>query len=683
MNNREKEKTELTALREEIQYHNYRYYILDDPEISDMEYDHLFKRLLEIEKQYPELIVPESPSQRVGAPIEGGFKTVKHSVPMLSLENGFSDKEIKEFEERIKRLLARKKIKNHAITYIIEPKMDGLAVELIYENAILKTASTRGDGYSGEDITSNIKTIKSIPLRLLPRKNGPALPGYIEIRGEVYMEKKAFLALNKEREKNNEPPFANPRNAAAGSVRQLDPGITATRPLMFFSYGLGTVTGWTFDSHLELLTTLNKWGSRVNNRFIKRCNTIDEAISHCHYLESIKHDLQYEIDGAVIKVDSMDLQKDLGEKSRSPRWALAYKFEPMQSTTKILKINVQVGRTGALTPVAVLKTVEIGGVKVSRATLHNQEEIERKDIREGDAVVIQRAGDVIPEVVKVIPSKRIGSEKPFIMPERCPVCGSELSVSAGDVVVRCSNPECPAQVKGSIKHFVSKDAMDIDGLGDKIVDQLLDKGLIKDVADIYNLNLKGLLPLNKMAEKLGTNILNAIENSKKPTLSRFIYSLGIRHVGEHVANVLALKFRDFNKLANASMEDLLAVDEIGPEIADSLVSYFSNKKYISLIQRLFEAGIKIIEMPGGTKEIKEHPFSGKSLVLTGTLSSLSRQKAKKLIEEKNGRVSNSISSKTDYLVLGESPGSKFSKGKKLGIHMLYEKEFLDILNKES
>lgn len=683
MVNREKEKTELSALREEIQYHNYRYYILDDPEISDMEYDRLFQRLLQIEKKYPELIVPESPSQRVGAPIEGGFKTAKHSVPMLSLENGFSDKEIREFEERIKRLLARQGIINHTINYIVEPKMDGLAVELIYENAILKTASTRGDGYSGEDITSNIKTIKSIPLRLLPWKNGPALPEYIEIRGEVYMEKKAFQILNKEREKNNEPPFANPRNAAAGSVRQLDPGITSRRPLMFFSYGLGKVTGWTFDSQLELLTGLNKWGSRVNNKFIKKCNNIDEAISHCQYLESIKHDLQYEIDGAVIKVNSIDLQRDLGEKSRSPRWALAYKFEPMQSTTKILKINVQVGRTGALTPVAVLKTVEIGGVRVSRATLHNQEEIERKNIREGDTVVIQRAGDVIPEVVKVITSKRTGKEKQFNMPDRCPVCGSELSVSAGDVVLRCSNPECPAQVKGSIKHFVSKDAMDIDGLGDKIVEQLIDKGLIKDPADIYNLNIEGLLPLDKMAEKLGTNILNAIKNSKKPTLSRFIYSLGIRHVGEHVANVLAGKFRHFNKLVNASREDLLAVNEIGPEIADSLVSYFANKKNISITNRLFEAGIKIEEMPPITGEIKKHVFSGKSLVLTGTLSSLSRQKAKKLIEEKNGRVSNSISSKTDYLILGESPGSKFSKANKLGVHILYEKEFLDILNRES
>ena len=683
MINREKEKTELTALREEIQYHNYRYYILDDPEISDMEYDRLFKRLLQIEKRYPELIVPESPSQRGGAPIEGGFKTAKHSVPMLSLENGFSNKEIREFEERIKRLLARQGINSHAINYIVEPKMDGLAVELIYENAILKTASTRGDGYSGEDITSNVKTIKSIPLKLLPWKNGPALPEYIEIRGEVYMEKKAFQILNKEREKNNEPPFANPRNAAAGSVRQLDPVITARRPLMFFSYGLGKVTGWTFDSQLELLTALNKWGSRVNNKFIKKCNNIDEAISHCQYLESRKHDLQYEIDGAVIKVNSMGLQRDLGEKSRSPRWALAYKFEPMQSTTKILKINVQVGRTGALTPVAVLETVEIGGVRVSRATLHNQEEIERKDIMTGDTVVIQRAGDVIPEVVKVITSKRTGKEKPFKMPNRCPVCGSELSVSAGDVVLRCSNPECPAQVKGSIKHFVSKDAMDIDGLGDKIVEQLIDKGLIKDAADIYNLNIEALLPLDKMAEKLGTNILNAIKTSKKPTLSRFIYSLGIRHVGEHVANVLAEKFRDFNKLSNASMEDLLAVYEIGPEIADSLVSYFANKKNISITNRLFEAGIKINEMPASAGEIKKHTFSDKSIVLTGTLSSLSRQKAKKLIEEKKGIVSNSISSKTDYLVLGESPGSKFSKAKKLGVHILYEEEFLDILNRES
>lgn len=679
----EKEKTELATLREEIQYHNYRYYILDDPEISDIEYDRLFQKLLEIEKSHPELIVPESPSQRVGAPIQGGFKTVKHSMPMLSLENGFSEDEIREFEERIKRLLAHQGITNNTINYIVEPKMDGLAVELIYENALLKTASTRGDGYTGEDITSNVKTIKSIPLRLLPWKDNSPPPHYIEIRGEAYMEKRAFRNLNKKREENNEPPFANPRNAAAGSVRQLDPGITARRPLMFFSYGLGRIDGWTFDSQFELLTTINKWGSRVNTKFIKKCNTINEAISHCQYLESMRHDLEYEIDGAVIKVDSISLQRALGEKSRSPRWALAYKFEPVQATTRILKINVQVGRTGALTPVALLETVEVGGVMVSRATLHNQEEIERKDIREGDTVIIQRAGDVIPEVVKVIASKRTGKEKPFKMPDKCPVCGSELIERAGDVVLRCSNPDCPAQVKGLIKHFVSKDAMDIDGLGDKIIDQLLDKGLIKDTADLYDLRLEDLLHLEKMAEKLGTNILNAIENSKNTTLPRFIYSLGIRHVGEHTAHVLAEKYRDLDRLANVSREDLLSVNEIGPEIADSVISYFSNEENITRIQRLFEAGIKISEMPSRSEETKEHIFSGKSIALTGTLTSISRQKAKKFIEERKGKVSNSISGKTDYLILGESPGSKLSKAKELGITILNEKEFLDILNKES
>ncbi|RLB26622.1 MAG: DNA ligase (NAD(+)) LigA, partial [Deltaproteobacteria bacterium] len=394
----EKAKIELAALREKINYHNYRYYILDDPEISDAEYDRLFQRLLQIENKYPELIVPESPSQRVGAPIEGGFKPVKHSVPMLSLENGFSDKEVKEFEERIRRFLSY----SNNINYTVEPKLDGLAVELIYENSILKTASTRGDGYIGEDITSNTKTIRSIPLRLLPPLDGRNLPEHIEVRGEVYMEKKAFQQLNKEREKQGEAPFANPRNAAAGSVRQLDPQITANRPLMFFSYGIGEVSGGTFTSQIELLTTLNTWGLRVNTRHIKECNNIDEAITQCRHLEDIKHDLPYEIDGAVIKVNSFELQKTLGEKTRSPRWALAYKFEPTQATTKISKIDIQVGRTGALTPVAHLETVKVDGVKISRATLHNQEEIERKDIREGDTVIVQRAGDVIPEVVKVI-----------------------------------------------------------------------------------------------------------------------------------------------------------------------------------------------------------------------------------------------------------------------------------------
>ena len=675
---KEKAKIELIALREKIDYHNYRYYILDDPEVSDAEYDRLFQRLLQIENKYPELIVPESPSQRVGAPIEGGFNPVKHSVPMLSLENGFSDNEVKEFEKRIRRLLEY----SNTITYTVEPKLDGLAVELVYENSILKTASTRGDGYLGEDITSNTKTIRSIPLRLLSPQDSPKLPEHIEVRGEIYMEKKAFQQLNKEREKQGEALFANPRNAAAGSVRQLDPHITANRPLMFFSYGIGKVSGWAFTSQIELLTTLNTWGLRVNTEHIKECKNIDKAIAHCRYLEGIKHDLPYEIDGAVIKVNSLELQKTLGEKSRSPRWALAYKFEPTQATTKIYTIDVQVGRTGALTPVAHLKPVEVGGVKVSRATLHNQEEIERKDIKEGDTVIVQRAGDVIPKVVKAIKTKRTGKEKPFRMPTRCPVCGSELQRPRKDkhkeVVIRCSNPGCPAQVTGGIKHFVSKDAMDIDGLGDKLVDQLVIHGLIKDAADIYHLTLENLIPLDKMAEKLANNILTAINNSKKTTLSKFIYSLGIRHVGEHVATVLAEKFRTFGSLQKAREEDLLSVKEIGPEIADSILSYFSNEENISFLNRLFEAGITIEEMPLEKRLFEEHPFSGKLFVLTGTLSTLTRTEAKKFIEEKKGKVSASITSKTDYLVIGKSPGSKLTKAKDLSVTILSEEEFLRI-----
>jgi DNA ligase (NAD+) len=682
MQEREKAKIELTALREKIEYHNYRYYILDDPEVSDAEYDHLLQRLLHIENKYPELIVPESPSQRVGAPIEGGFNPVKHSVPMLSLENGFSDKEVREFEKRIRRLLEY----STTITYTVEPKLDGLAVELIYENTILTTASTRGDGYIGEDITSNIKTIRSIPLRLLSPRESIILPAHIEIRGEIYMEKKAFQQLNKEREKQGEALFANPRNAAAGSVRQLDPHITANRPLMFFSYGIGMVSGWAFTSQSELLTTLNSWGVRVNTDYIKECVTIDEAIVHCQYLEGMKHDLPYEVDGAVIKVNSLETQKTLGEKSRSPRWAIAYKFEPTQATTKIHTIDVQVGRTGALTPVAHLHPVEVGGVRVSRATLHNQDEIIRKDIKEGDTVVIQRAGDVIPEVVKVIKAKRTGKEKTFHMPDRCPVCGSELQRPLKDkhkeVVIRCNNPGCTAQVTGGIKHFVSKDAMDIDGLGDKLVDQLVIRGLIKDAADIYHLTLENLLPLNKMAEKLANNILTAINNSKKTTLSKFIYSLGIRHVGEHVATVLAEKFRKFDNLQKTREEDLLSIKEIGPEIADSILSYFKNEKNISFINRLFEAGIAIEEMPSEKKLFKEHPFSGKLFVLTGTLATLTRTEAKKLIEDKNGKVSASITSKTDYLVVGKSPGSKLTKAKDLSVTILNELEFLRTAGEE-
>jgi len=678
MQEMEKAKIELTALREKIEYHNYRYYILDDPEVSDAEYDHLLQRLLHIENKYPELIVPESPSQRVGAPIVGGFNPVKHSIPMLSLENGFSDKEVKEFEKRIRRLLEYP----HTITYTVEPKLDGLAVELIYKNTILTTASTRGDGYIGEDITSNAKTIRSIPLRLLSPRDSPKLPEHIEVRGEIYMEKKAFRQLNKEREKQGEALFANPRNAAAGSVRQLDPHTTANRPLMFFSYGIGKVSGWVFTSQIELLTTLNTWGVRINTEHIKECANIDEAIAHCKYLEGIKHDLPYEVDGAVIKVNSLAMQKTLGEKSRSPRWALAYKFEPTQATTKISTIDVQVGRTGALTPVAHLQPVEVGGVKVSRATLHNQDEIKRKDIKEGDTVIIQRAGDVIPEVVKVIKAKRTGKEKPFHMPDRCPVCGSELVSPGDEVVIRCNNPVCPAQVTGKIKHFVSKDAMDIDGLGDKLVDQLAIRGLIKDAADIYHLTLENLIPLDKMAEKLANNILTAINNSKKTTLSKFIYSLSIRHVGEHVATVLAEKFRRFDRLQKAHEEDLLSIKEIGPEIADSILSYFSNEKNIFFITRLFEAGITIEEMPIEKQLFEAHPFSGKLFVLTGTLTTLTRTEAKKFIQEKKGKVSASITRKTDYLVVGKSPGSKLTKAKDLSVTILNEDEFLRIAGEE-
>jgi len=678
MQEMEKAKIELTALREKIEYHNYRYYILDDPEVSDAEYDHLLQRLLHIESKYPELIIPESPSQRVGAPIVGGFNPVKHSIPMLSLENGFSDKEVKEFEKRIRRLLEYP----HTITYTVEPKLDGLAVELIYENSILTTASTRGDGYIGEDITSNAKTIRSIPLRLLSPRDSPKLPEHIEVRGEIYMEKKAFRQLNKEREKQGEALFANPRNAAAGSVRQLDPHTTANRPLMFFSYGIGKVSGWVFTSQIELLTTLNTWGVRVNTEHIKECANIDEAIAHCKYLEGIKHDLPYEVDGAVIKVNSLAMQKTLGEKSRSPRWALAYKFEPTQATTKISTIDVQVGRTGALTPVAHLQPVEVGGVKVSRATLHNQDEIKRKDIKEGDTVIIQRAGDVIPEVVKVIKAKRTGKEKPFHMPDRCPVCGSELVSPGDEVVIRCNNPVCPAQVTGKIKHFVSKDAMDIDGLGDKLVDQLAIRGLIKDAADIYHLTLENLIPLDKMAEKLANNILTAINNSKKTTLSKFIYSLSIRHVGEHVATVLAEKFRRFDSLQKAREEDLLSIKEIGPEIADSILSYFSNEKNIFFITRLFEAGITIEEMPIEKQLFESHPFSGKLFVLTGTLTTLTRTEAKKFIQEKKGKVSASLTRKTDYLVAGKSPGSKLTKAKDLSVTILNEDEFLRIAGEE-
>ncbi len=662
----------IKELRDKINYHNYLYYVLDNPEISDEAYDALFRELKELEEKYPEFVTPDSPTQRVGfKPLEK-FETVTHAVPMLSLENAMRESELLEFKNRICKILGVDDVE-----YVAEPKIDGLAVELIYENGSFVRGSTRGDGYTGEDVTLNLKTIRSIPLALFSPPEAPPIPSRLDVRGEVYMDVRDFEALNRQREKNGEPPFANPRNAAAGSLRQLDPNVTASRPLKIFCYGVGLVEGYTFKSQWEVLQTLKKWGLRVN-RQIRKCSGIDEVIEFCRSFQRIRSTLPYETDGVVVKVNDLELQRILGEKTRAPRWAIAYKFPAEEATTRLLDIEVQVGRTGALTPVAILEPVNVGGVTVRRATLHNQDEIERKDIRIGDTVVIKRAGEVIPEVVRVVKEKRKGAEKPFKMVEKCPVCGSKVYKLPDESIYRCLNVRCPAQIKGSIVHFASKGAMDIDGLGEKIVSLLVDKGFLKDISDIYRLKERAdeLEQLEGFGKKSVSNLLNAIEASKSPTLPKFIYALGIRHVGEHMASLLAERFGSLKKIMSASLEELMAVPGIGEKVAHSIYHYFRNPENLKLIDDLFELGVKVEEEK---PENREKPLEGKSFVLTGALQSMTRSKAAEKIKELGGRVSSSVSKNTDFVVVGENPGSKYEKAKRLGIRILTEEEFLKLL----
>ena len=660
-------------LSETIKRHNRMYYALDDPEISDGEYDRLFRELLDLEKQYPEFAAPDSPTRKVGAEPQKTFSPVKHRVSMLSLENSFKDQDLIDFDARIKRFLGD----DSDVEYVVEPKIDGLAVEIVYEKGALVVASTRGDGYVGEDVTANIKTILTVPLKLTQKKSTLSPLDLLEVRGEVYMEKAAFEELNRSRLEQNLPPFANPRNAAAGSLRQLDHRITVKRPLNMFCYGIGSISESTFNTYYDMMLALQEWGFRVNRPHMKLCRGAEDVIATCHAIEEKRDQFFYEIDGAVIKVNRLDLQARLGMKSRSPRWAMACKFKPTQETTRIIKIEVQVGRTGALTPVAYLEPIEIGGVTVRRATLHNPDEIKRKDVREGDTVVVQRAGDVIPEVVKVVTAKRTGKEKRFYLPSHCPVCGSAVVKREGEGILRCENLLCPAQVRGSLKHFVSKGAMNMDGLGEKILDQLMTKELVHDEADLYNLTLENLLTLDKIKEKSARNLLNAIENSKKVTLSKFIFSLGIRHVGEYVAAILADHFGTFQMLQKAQEPDLLAIEGIGPQIAESIVSYFEDEQKRTLIGRLLSAGIEI-EFET-THAPSASPVQGKVFVLTGTLRSMKRAEAKEVIVKHGGRMASSVTANTDFVVVGDSPGSKLGKAESLNVRILEEKDFMALL----
>ena len=655
-------KKRIEKLREEIEYHNHRYYVLDQPEISDGQYDRLMRELEKLEKDDPELRSPNSPTQRVGASPLEEFEIVRHTVPMLSLANASDETEARDFDKRVKKFLGT----SEEIEYIAEPKFDGLAIELVYERGQFVVGSTRGDGVNGENITQNLRTIKTIPLQLI-RKELPA-PERLEVRGEAIMQLKKFKELNRKREEMGEPSFANPRNAAAGSVRQLDPKITAERPLEIYLYALGEVRGWTPKTQWEVLKTLPKWGLRTNPH-VRKCEGIEEVLDYYHEMNEKRETLPYEIDGTVIKVNRLDLQARLGEIARSPRWALAFKFQPKQETTKILDIRVQVGRTGALTPVAVMEPVKVGGVEVSRATLHNQDEIDRLDVRIGDTVVIQRAGDVIPEVVEVITSKRKETQKKFKMPSKCPVCGAE--VVKEEAIHRCIGLDCPAQLKGRIRHFASKRAIDIEGLGLKLIDQLVDKGLVKDVADIYYIKKEELIVLERMADKSAQNIIDAIEESKTKPLSKFLYALGIRHVGETTAEDLARRFQRLDDFFNLSEEDLMQVEGIGPEVAASVHQFFGDRKNRESISRLRKAGVNVIE----PKAKEKGKLAGKTFVFTGTLEGFERDKARNLVESLGGMTASAVSKKVDFVVVGEDPGSKFDKAKELGIKILTEEEF--------
>ena len=662
-------KKRIVELRRSLNRHNYSYYVLDEPEVSDAEYDRLMRELLDLEAAYPELITPDSPTQRVGAAPLKRFEAVAHTVPMLSIENAFSEEEVFSFDKRVRRLLKT----SNPVLYTAEPKMDGVAVELVYKEGLLLKASTRGDGYAGELITQNIKTIRAVPLSLFYTAS-TKVPSHLEIRGEVFIRTESFKELNKERLKRGKSPFANPRNAAAGSLRQLDSKITASRPLDIFCYGVGSVTGLETSSHWEMLNNIKALGFPVNPH-IKAQVKIDEVLIHYKDLLERRHKFGYEMDGMVIKVDDRAMQMRLGEKSRSPRWVLAYKFPPTQETTRVLGIDVQVGRTGALTPVAHLDPVNVGGVSVARATLHNIDEIRKKDIRIGDTVLIQRAGEVIPEVVKVITAKRTGSEEIFDMPERCPVCASNVVRLEGEAVWRCMNANCPAQVKGRIRHFASKRAFNIDGLGDKLVGRLVDKGLVRSYADLFTMDKTILTELDRMAAKSAQNLVDALAASKQISLDRFIYALGIRHVGEHIARVLAQRFGMLNALMSATLKELVSVEEIGPQVSESVRAFFDTLENLENVRRILEAGVTIET----DSDEKGNLLAGKTFVLTGGLDSLKRAEATSRIEAMGGKVTSSVSNKTSYVVGGENPGSKLYKAKELGIKILNEEELLQML----
>jgi len=660
--NKKEAKKKIGKLCEEINYHNYKYYVENNPVIFDYEFDQLLKKLEKLEAEFPDLITLDSPTQRVGGGPLDEFITVEHKVPMLSLGNTYNYDELREFDERVKKNVGD-------VEYVVEPKIDGAGVALLYQDNILIRGATRGDGFRGDDITQNLKTIHSIPLHLRDNvlKN-------VEVRGEVYMSLSGFEKYNAEHAEKGETVFANPRNAAAGSLRQLDSRIVANRPLNIFIYNI-SFSEKKFETHEEAINALKKAGFRVNP-LTKKVKNIEEAIKYCDKLEKKRETLDYEIDGAVIKVNSIVLQEQLGATSKNPRWAISYKFAAKQSITVLNDIDVQVGRTGTLTPVALLEPVEVGGVTVSRATLHNFDELERKDIRIGDHVLVERSGDVIPQVVKSIKEKRTGKEKKKKIPEKCPICGTKVIRELDMVAVRCPNKQCPARLKWRVKYYASRDAMDIDHLGESTIDKLLDKGLIENIADLYFLKKEDMLTLEGFKEKSVQNLLDSIGKSKQQDLSRLIYGLGIRHVGKYAAQLLASKYNSIDKLAEASSEELMGIDGLGDKTAEAIGTFFTIEENKKLIERLKKIGVKTTEKLADKQQL---PLHGKKFVFTGSLSSLSRPDASDMVKQKGGMVASSMSKNIDYVVVGDKPGSKYQKAKKLGVTIISEDEFKELV----
>lgn len=656
----------IDELRRLISRYNVQYYVLDSPQIPDAEYDRLFRELQTLEQQFPDLITPDSPTQRVGAPVSDAFAPVAHHRPMLSLANAFNEEELTAWARRVQAALGTRRVE-----YVCELKIDGAAVSLTYERGRFVRGATRGDGIQGEDITANLRTIKNLPLRL--QVDSP--PTLLEARGEAYLSIAAFDAINRERAAAGEPLFANPRNAAAGSLRQLDPAVTAARPLDLFIYGVGAAEGIEFHTHHDTLVWLKSAGFKVNPH-TALCRSLDDVIAYVRTWVERRKELQYETDGVVVKVNDLEQQGELGATSQAPRWAIAYKFPAEQATTRVTDIRVYVGRTGALTPVAELEPVRVSGVTVTSATLHNEDEVRRKDVRIGDWVVVQRAGEVIPEVVRVLTDRRTGGEREFVMPKTCPSCGSAVHRPDGEAVARCTNLACPAQVLERLIHFCSRDAMNIDRVGPKLLQQLLHQKLIADPADLYRLRKEDVRALERMGDKSAQNVLDSIAQSRRTTLARLLYALGIRHVGGHVAEILAVRFGTLDRLLRASFEEVRDVPGVGPTIADSIVQFFRQPENRRLIARLRNAGVR----PAPPARVASRgPLAGKQFVFTGTLARFPRSRVEALARERGATVTNDVSKKTDFLVAGAEPGSKLEKARRLGVRVLTEGEFVKMV----